>query len=120
MRIKQYSIGGVRLRVESEEEISDSGFFPLFRIGDENPVDVTVRVTRSPLPRFGEKELPSDRRRYRITDGGQSYGFVFFADSDHPAFTPYACEVPRGDGIDLYIDYEQPFWDGMIFDALDL
>ena len=40
---KTFEAGAVRIRLESEEEIRDSDFFPLFRCADETP-DYTVTV----------------------------------------------------------------------------
>ena len=120
MTMKTFEIGGLRLRLEADEPVRDAGYFPLFRIDDGCPADVTVRVARRTLPRpRGETTVHTNRRR-RILSGGRIYDYTCFADAARLEHVPYACAVRDGADVTLSVDYDAPFWDTMLFDAVGL
>ncbi|MCR5042217.1 MAG: hypothetical protein K6C36_09010, partial [Clostridia bacterium] len=106
MPTKTYSFGGFAVRINSEEPIADSGFFPLFRIPDDSGADYTVEVRRQELPSSDGAVVFDGGHRKTALRGGTVYAFTCFSDTDRPEKTPYACEVRSGADITLYIDYD--------------
>lgn len=116
---KTYRIGGLCLRLEAGEPIRDADFFPLFRAEGEAP-DVTVRVLRQPLPQPEGVEALCTLRRSRILSGGTVYDYTYFPDTALKQSVAYACAERQGDRVTLWVDYDAPFWDTMLFDAMGL
>ena len=117
---KAYRIGGLCLRLEADEPVRDTDFFPLFRVDDASLPDVTVRVLRQPLPQpEGAQALRTDRRR-RVLAGGTAFDYTYFPDAVSRQRVPYACAVRQDDRVTLYADYPAPFWDAMLVDAVGL
>ncbi|MBR0537612.1 MAG: hypothetical protein IJK40_05640 [Clostridia bacterium] len=120
MNLKTYRIGVFVLRLESEEPILDADFFPLFRIDDGVPPDFLVRVQRAKLPAPAGISLQCGGHHHRIRFGGENYDYTCFSDAQHRAHVPYACAVRQGREVLLYVQYDAPFWDTMVFDAIGL
>ena len=119
MNYKYYLIGGLRLLVASEFPIDDADFFPLFRTDDTLDPDFTVYVRHGGLPALQASEAYDPKHHYRaLTDNGECY-YTFFTDTIQKKSLPYACAVRQGSNITLHVDYEPPFWDTMIFDAIN-
>lgn len=117
---KAYLIGDVRLWLESDEPVADADFFPLFRTEDAVPPDYTVRVLRRPLPDVPGKETSNTNHRRTVVFNGIIYRYTNFSDAARLINVPYACAVRQRKEITLWVDYDAPFWDTMLFDALDL
>ena len=117
---KTYVIGGLCLRLEADEPILDAGYFPLFRGDDALAPDCTVVVRRQPLPRPEGITVRRTTRRRRVLSGGRAYDYTYFPDAARLEHVPYACAVRDGAAETLYVDYDAPFWDTMLFDALGL
>lgn len=120
MMDKTYVIGGLCLRLQADEPVRDAGFFPLFRGDDALAPDCTVRVLRRPLPQAEGVTALCNNRRRRVLSGGRAYDYTYFPDAARLAHVPYACAVREGAAVTLYVDYDAPFWDTMLFDALGL
>ncbi len=112
-----YLFGGSCFRVESDEPIEESGFYPLFRSECTGEPDFRIRVLRAQLPSYQDHSSGTDHH-FRIKRDGAELTYTCFSDNLHKERTPYACEVRRGSDITLFVDYDQPLWDTMIFDAL--
>ncbi len=117
---KAYLTGDVRLWLEADESVKDADFFPLFRTDDRIPPDFTVRVLRQPLPDVPGRETFCTNHRRTVVSGGKIYNYTYFSDTARPVNTPYACAVRQDKEITLWVDYNAPFWDTMLFDALAL
>ena len=120
MTHKTYRIGGLCLRLESDEPIRDSDYFPLFRVEDGCRPDVTVRVLLQPLPRPGGVTVLRTNRRRRVLSGGTTYDYTCFPDAARLEHVPYACAVREGERVTLSVDFDAPFWDAMLFNAVGL
>ena len=120
MELKTFRTGGLCVRLLSDEPIRDADFFPLFLANDGGSPDLTVRVLRAPLPAAAGKEIFSTNHRRRVLSGGLTYDYTYFPDARRLVHVPYACAVRGGDTVTLYVDYDAPFWDTMIFDAVGL
>lgn len=119
MSRKTFEAGAVRIRMECAEEIRDSDFFPLFRCEDGTP-DYTVTVIRRPLPpRTGECVF-RDAHRSRYLSEGVFFDYTYWSDALRREPVPYACAVKNGAQITLYVDYDAPLWDTMLFDAIGI
>ena len=119
MSHKTYRIGGLCLRLEADEPIRDADFYPLFRAEGDTP-DVTVRVLRQPLPEPEGTETPCTSRRRRVVSDGTAYDYTYFPDAKLKKPVAYACAARQGDRVTLWVDYNAPFWDTMLFDAMGL
>ena len=117
---KAYLIGDVRLLLEADEPVADADFFPMFRTDGNITPDFTVRVLRQPLPDVPGKETYSTNHRHTVVFGGKIYRYTCFSDTVHRTSVPYACAVRDGKTTTLWVDYDAPFWDTMLFDALGL
>ena len=117
---KTFLIAGLILRLESDETIVDSDFFPLFRIEDVAEPDITVRLYRRSLPTPEGVEVFCSNHRRRVISEGTAYDFTFFSDAEQLCHIPYACAFRQDARVILYLDYNAAFWDTMVFDALNL
>ena len=120
MSNKTFLAGGLCLRLVCGEPIGDGAFFPAFLTGDDCAPDLTVEIRRGPLPRAEGAELQRTNHRRRVLAGDRVYDYTYFPDSAKLEHVPYACAVRQGARITLFIDYDAPLWDTMIFDALRL
>ena len=116
---KNYFIGGLRLRIASERPIDDADFFPLFRTDVTLAPDITVNVHQGGLPALQAAQARGAEHHRRVVKDGAEYYYTFFTDTIRKKVLPYACAVRQGPIIMLHVDYDPPFWDTMIFDAVN-
>ena len=120
MANKTFSLGWLTLRLEADEPVADSDFYPLFSAPDGAMPDCVIRVKRGPLPQPEGREVLQTNHRRRVLAGGLAYDYTYFSDAATLTHIPYACAVNAGGRIGLTVDCDGPLWDTMLFDAVNL
>lgn len=119
MENKTYSFAGVKIRIESEEPIRDSGEFPAFIAGDEK-ADFTVRVIQNAVPeRTGICISEKPASALYFSDGTKKLYSSYCTAYDRK-WHDYACFERKGDAGILTVDGTDGLWDNMIIKAIAL
>lgn len=115
-----YRICGRIISFHSEEPIKSTRYFPLFQVPPSDQTDYTVYIFRKSLPLPEGDCVFSSEQYMQYNASNRVFRYALFPDAVTKTAVPYACAVHHGATIELYIDYPEALWDGMIFQALDL
>ena len=118
MKSKYYSVAGLTLKVDSEEEIGNSKMYGEFCLPPQKE-DLTVTVdTSSPLPpKNGEILFTAHGRECFIKNGITKLFSSYYTPSGR---IDYSCRVVDGEEIKLFVNYPEGLWDSMLFNALNI